>query len=86
MMAKLEEDIGLDKSDDEDVEALVENLDRLGLVNWEVGKSAAEITLEPDGFDVAHERELAKRQDRMNTNLVGLTAALVLSSLVTVLP
>lgn len=38
------------------------------------------------GVRVAHERELSKRQDRTNTTLVVFTLALVLASLVAVLP
>lgn len=45
-----------------------------------------EVQFEQSGFRVAHERELAKRRDRTNTTLVGFTLALVLASLVAVLP
>lgn len=45
-----------------------------------------DLALTQRGFEVAHERELTKRQDRTNTTLVVFTLALVLATLVEVLP
>lgn len=77
---------------DEDIEWAIKYLDNAGLIEGEASLNdekelvEVEAALTPQGFKVAHERELAKRQDRTNTTLVGFTLALVLASLVAVLP
>lgn len=70
------------------VKEALEYLNAVGLVKKiEIaGHDETRAPLTPEGFNVAHERELAKRQDRTNTTLVGFTLALVLASLVAVLP
>lgn len=73
---------------EEEVRESINYLDDVGLVYGFEDLDGEEIHggLTPKGFEVAHERELTKRQDRTTTTLVVFTLALVLATLVEVLP
>lgn len=82
LKGKLQKELDLKKADSEAVEMMLNSMQQRDHVRWQIGKSAANITLEPDGFEVAHERELTKRQDRTNRILAILTGGLVFAALV----
>lgn len=86
LKAKLQKELDLKRADNEAVEMMLNSMQQRYHVRWQIGKSAAKVTFEPDGFEVAHERELTKRQDRTNTTLVGFTLVLVLATLIGTLP
>lgn len=53
----------------------------LELVDFSSANNTATLRLEPDGFEVAHDRELSKRQEKINSALVAFTVILVLVNL-----
>ncbi|MCU4801325.1 hypothetical protein OB920_13170 [Halobacteria archaeon HArc-gm2] len=62
---------------------------RIEDINEETGEQEpmiSEYTLTPDGFEVAHERELASRNNDINQSLVFLTFVLVIAQLIGVTP
>lgn len=69
-------------ADQSEVKEILNKLERWNLVKVMSSDTEAVVSLEDLGFDVAHEREIAKRQDRTNRVLAVLTAGLVFAALV----
>lgn len=66
-------------------EAIVEShkhLQNTGLVQYVHNADTVGLKLLPDGFTVAHERELSNRQDKINSALVIFTLFLILVNIV----
>jgi hypothetical protein len=64
------------------IDVLGELDNSLGLVDFSAANNQASLRLEPDGFEVAHERELTKKEDRTNRVLTMLTAVLAFSAII----
>lgn len=74
-----------------EVDKATDKLDNWGLItksemNMEGWQSGDIVEMLKDGFEVAHERELSKRNNRINYALVFLTFILVLAQIIGVLP
>lgn len=78
---KLAEDLCTELSTENDREEMREVLgylhNTLGLVELSKVNHTAILSLTSDGFEVAHERELSKRQDKTNSALVVFTFVLI---------
>lgn len=70
----------------DEVESGLDFLDKVGLAEKFDMDEEVLGGLTPRGFEVAHEREIAKRQDRTNRGLVLVTAVLGLSALLGLMP
>ncbi|MGB9955785.1 hypothetical protein ACOZ4B_05280 [Haloferax prahovense] len=62
------------------------HLQNTGLVKFEQRSEYAALRLTTDGFEVAHERELSRRDNRINQSLVFFTFVLVLAQIIGVIP
>lgn len=71
---------------EEEVRETLENLVNVNLIQQNKGKRQAEIVFKPDGFEVAHERELTRAQDETNRYLVPLTFVLVIVQIISIIP
>lgn len=83
---KLRRELSLKGDSDEEITDTHEHLQNTGLVNYQTRSDHAKILLTTDGFEVAHERELSRRGNRINHSLVFFTFVLVLAQIVGVIP
>lgn len=85
----LEEETDLNR---DEIDSSLDYLSRMGLIEGGVqrtldeGEDVALGALLPEGFEVAHERELKREQIAMNENLVVFTFALVAVGIINTLP
>lgn len=82
----LTDKIDLENPEREGIVETHKHLQNTGLAEFEQRRDYAALKLTPDGFDVAHERELSKRDDRINQSLVFFTFILVLAQILGVVP
>lgn len=82
----LREEIDLENEEDEKIAETYQHLKNTGLVVFENNVDYAGLKLTSDGFDVAHDREMAQRNYGINRALVLFTVFLVLSGLVGPIP
>ena len=74
----LKAELELDNPSNESIIESHSHLQNTDLIRFYSGKEYAEIKLKPDGFDVAHEREIAKSQQETNERSARLSGYLVL--------
>lgn len=82
---RLADNLNLDAEvgEDEEVHQVINDLAMNDLIEEDLFSTRARIRLLPDGFEVAHERELANEQGKTNHALAILTFALVVAEVVT---
>jgi hypothetical protein len=82
----LRDQIALENTEIEHIIDTHKHLQNTDLAKFEQRSDYAALKLTPDGFDVAHERELSRRGNRINQSLVFFTFVLVLAQIVGVIP
>lgn len=82
----LRDKVELSDTDTEDIVETHKHLQNTGLAKFEQRSEYAALKLTTDGFEVAHERELSRRDNRINQSLVFFTSILVLAQIVGVIP
>ncbi|EMA29885.1 MULTISPECIES: hypothetical protein [Haloarcula] len=82
----LRENVELLNKETQEIAEMREHLQNTGLVSYDNNKEYAALQLTTDGFEVAHERELSRRDNRINQSLVFFTFVLVLAQIVDVIP
>jgi hypothetical protein len=82
----LREKIDLSGTTTKDIVETHKHLQNTGLAKFEQRSEYAALKLTTDGFEVAHERELSKRDNRINQSLVFFTFILVLAQIIDVVP
>ena len=82
----LRDKIDLDNTSDESSTTAWEHLSDNRLITSEIGRHYVGLELTTDGFSVAHERELARKNSRINRSLAVFTLVLVVITGVDVYP
>ena len=82
----LRETIDLDDPSDGSITTAREHMEDKGLVTSRFARDYVGMELTTDGFNVAHERELARRNSRINRSLAAFTLVLVIITGVDVAP
>lgn len=82
----LRDKVELSGTTTEDIVETHKHLQNTGLVKFQERSDYAALILSTDGFEVAHERELSRRDNRINQSLVFFTFVLVLAQIVGVIP
>lgn len=78
----LQEVLELETEDTDEIDEILSRMENLGLIDYAKGKRKAVIRLEPDGFEVAHDREQAIGQQAASTASAFLTGVLALAVII----
>lgn len=82
LTANLREELNLDAETYEETHSVINHLEMNDLIEKQTGQSKARLMLQPDGFEVAHDRELEDRHTKTNIALIVLTLGLVMANIV----
>lgn len=83
---EIREKIELSGTSTEEIVDTHKHLQNTGLAKFKQRSDYAALKLTTDGFEVAHERELSNKGNRINQSLVFFTFVLVLAQIVGVVP
>jgi len=82
----LSEKVDISRTDEGAIVDTHKHLQNTGLVDFEQRADYAALKLTTEGFEVAHERELSKRDREINSSLVFFTFILVIVNILDVIP